>query len=500
MSSVLRKIAAAIFLTAVISPASAQLAPLKNIQQECSVRGCVRYSCYGTAVAVAHCNGGTVFLSAAHNLKSKSDTSKMVSLTVGGDEAVIKGQWYDDVATDLCLLFVEGRTEPLVRLADTPPEVGEELTAGGFDFAQVSGQASPGKPIARYYKAKAFRVARKEFGQTDRSWPVGMSGGSIVRPGGDLVGIIAHSSGFNVNYNYKDFVLSHYPDAVFAQAPPPPKNYKRTEPAAEPVIDKPAPPPKEIPARQDDVSKDAGKDAPPVHVKVPEIKDVPEPEPEQPEATQPGPAVDQLTIVDRVLADPRLLDAIRKRIGGEAAPLPPAGGSGWLGTAAGLAGTAAGGPLGGAVATGAASVAVWLYRRRRRRKQRNREQDRHRAEIKAAEQRGIESGDIRGVDLANRSPAGEDVTQGRREYPGGNRPPVPYPGATITNRYPEPTQPIAWQNVDNGFYATAHDEARRIVGKRYPGAQEILETELHLIQQFLSGQKPLSAPNRSERN
>lgn len=72
---------------------------------------------------------------------------------------------------------------------------------------------------------------------------------------------------------------------------------------------------------------------------------------------------------------------------------------------------------------------------------------------------------------------------------------------SITNHYPQTAPPIDWVNVDNGFYARAHDEARRVMGKRYPGSQEILEAELSLVQQFLSGQTPgpSTAPQQGAR-
>jgi hypothetical protein len=53
-----------------------------------------------------------------------------------------------------------------------------------------------------------------------------------------------------------------------------------------------------------------------------------------------------------------------------------------------------------------------------------------------------------------------------------------------------PPQSIKWQNVQSDRYAKAHEEARRAIAKRYPGGQELLDAELSLVQQFMSGNHP----------
>lgn len=45
-------------------------------------------------------------------------------------------------------------------------------------------------------------------------------------------------------------------------------------------------------------------------------------------------------------------------------------------------------------------------------------------------------------------------------------------------------------NVENDRYRLAHEEARRVMARRYPGSQEILEAEKSLTQQFQAGQIP----------
>lgn len=56
---------------------------------------------------------------------------------------------------------------------------------------------------------------------------------------------------------------------------------------------------------------------------------------------------------------------------------------------------------------------------------------------------------------------------------------------------PPPHRQIETQfvNVENDSYQRAHEQARQHVVRRYPGSQEVLEAELSLTRQFLSGQK-----------
>jgi hypothetical protein len=435
---------ALVILVLLSTTAHAQLAPIKNVQQECVVLGCVRYSSYGSAVAVAHSKGGTVFLTAAHNLDPKSDTSRMVSLMIAGSPAVIKGQWKDNKATDLALLWVPNTLYERAMIERTPPQVGEQVIAGGFDFARVSGQPTgTDEPVVRYYETKVQKAQPKEFGETDRSWPVGMSGGSLVRPGGGIVGIICHSSGFNINYDLAAFVTSHFPDAKFAPVPPPPVNTSGNKPL------------KILP------------DAPPPEAK----KKV------TPENTNPKPLDGVKDLVKDAVGEAlksQLPGAIKTNVGAQL-PVTGEGGS-WFTGLAGLVGTAAGGPAGGALATGAASVGVFLYRRRRRRKQEEEQKE------KTAKLYGLIEEQKTAIARQN-----QQVTD---PTPSG-----PLPGESVTGSISTApvtlAPPIAWQNVDNGLYAKAHDEARRVIGSRYPGAQEILEAELSLTRQYLSGTVPL---------
>lgn len=367
-------ITAILFAISAAGATQAQLAPIKNVQQECMTLGCIRYSSYGSAVAVAHSRGGTVFLSAAHNLDPKSDTSKMVSLEINGEPVKVIGKWKDNKATDLALLYLPGRLYTLVSISSEPLKVGEDVVAGGFDFAQVSGQPrGSGKPVVRYYETKVLKVTKNEFGDTDRSWPVGMSGGSLIRPGGGLVGVISHSSGFNVNWNLQAFVASHFPDAEFGEAPPPPKLTGDEKPALKLLPDA-VPPPRDIPARQDDGSKEAGKEAP--VAKVPEIKDVqPQLTAEQVQAlidASKGEKVDEASLIDRIVKNPELLDRVKQAAGAAAAvtgtAAETAADSGWFETGVKVAATAAFGPAGAVGSTVALGVGGWLWNRRQKRK------------------------------------------------------------------------------------------------------------------------------------
>jgi len=418
-----------LLIVAVLSEtAHAQLAYVQHVQQECVVLGCVRYSTYGSAVAVARANGGTVFLTAEHVLQSKSDTSQTVGVYVAGTKATVKGKWNDGRATDLAILWIPGSFHDVVPLETEPVRTGEGVIAGGFDFAAVSGQKVKGQPVPRYYVTKITKAERNEFGNTDRSWPVGMSGGSIVRRGGGLVGIICHSNGFNINWDYQKFIRSHYPDAQFAEvAPLPPPT---DEPKPRPSTDEPEPPPSDK------------------LIEKPVVTPPPTDEPELPPSDEPkeNPAV----VVPQA---PREED-IKKIIGtiveeklskNESSPK-----GSWFTSLAGLVGTAAGGPAGGALATGAASVGVFLYRQRKRRKD--------------EASRGVK----------------QVVTES----------PLPGDAVAAPSRV-QTAHPIAWQNVDSNLYARAHDEARRVIGARYPGAQEVLEAELSLTRQYVSGTLPM---------
>jgi uncharacterized protein (DUF305 family) len=42
-------------------------------------------------------------------------------------------------------------------------------------------------------------------------------------------------------------------------------------------------------------------------------------------------------------------------------------------------------------------------------------------------------------------------------------------------------------NVESDHYQRAHEMARQQIARRYPGAQEIIESELHLTRQFAAG-------------
>jgi hypothetical protein len=72
-----------------------------------------------------------------------------------------------------------------------------------------------------------------------------------------------------------------------------------------------------------------------------------------------------------------------------------------------------------------------------------------------------------------------------------------YPGAATTSHYvvdapQRNTHRVNTQfvNVESDNYRDAHSQARVETARRYPGSQEILETELSLINQFLAGQYP----------
>jgi hypothetical protein len=113
--------------------------------------------------------------------------------------------------------------------------------------------------------------------------------------------------------------------------------------------------------------------------------------------------------------------------------------------------------------TGAAGLAVWQILMARRRRKREQPYGGHNAGAQAP---NVPSEPYRSEDIRPQQP-------------------------TITNNIPATAPALNWVNTDDGFYARAHDEARRQIGRRYPGAQEVLEAELSLVQQFLSGMRPI---------
>lgn len=172
---------------------------------------CTNESLYGTAVAVARTNSGVAFLTAAHNFESRNQ-GNIAAINVGGRSGRLVGKWIDDKCLDIAIVFVSGSRQEPVPVSQDAPQAGDLVTVAGFDFAVTS------SPQVRYYSGRVAKSEKGALGETDFSWPVGTSGGSVVNRNGELVGIAVHSSGFMVNWNFRDSVSSFFPDAQFAAA------------------------------------------------------------------------------------------------------------------------------------------------------------------------------------------------------------------------------------------------------------------------------------------
>lgn len=495
---------------------TAQFNYVRNDQQICTPLGCrSRLSMWGSCVAVAHWRGGTVFLSAGHNFEPETPEHKVVRVTIGGADANLRRWWYKNPQVpnvDFAVLHLPGRLADLLPLADKPPKPGDSAMVCGFEFDDDK------PPRTVNYQGKVTSVERGEFGGLDFDFNVGVSGGPVVSDG-ELVGIVLHHDkyrrhrgGFQVNYDFKKSILSLFPGATFATAPPPPPDDDAPALGPNDPIEQPPAPKKLEPAPEPRLPRT-------------------EVEPRELVRGQAGQVIFPPP-TNETKESPRT-EAV-KELGSKAGA-----------TAGAAAGTAAFGPIGGLIggklggyagetitSLVAAGGAYWWQRRKRKglirehatelsrrdHAERDREMQQEsnmRREIEAAEKRGREKGAAERPNSTQNQPvpiaatvqppvasgSPDRHTDDRGCYFGGNRPENPYPGATITNNIPPTAPPIAWQNVDNGFYAAAHDEARRVVGKKYPGAQEILETELSLVRQYLSGQMPMSVSGtHPERN
>jgi len=359
-----------IALLAGLQSADAQLSYMRIDQQICTLFGCRDRSIgFGSCVAVAHYRGGTVLLTAGHNLERDSSEHKIVSLTVAGKPCTVRGSWFRDAewpGVDIAILYQPNRLFNLVPLANTPPKAGDDILVGGFGFDD------PMEPQVKYYRGKVFEAASGSYGSADFIWPVGISGGSVTRDG-ELVGIAVHQNskprtprdlaGFTINWNFRQAILQNFPGATFARVPGPPV-VTGDEPRSEPVLDKPVPPPRDIPARQKG-GKDGGRDAVPVLTPVPD-KTVPKQPDKSAELKQ---ALAELSKTQELLkkasqtaqkAAP-VVEAVVDTTGDAAT-------SDWFSTGLKVAATAAFGPPGAAGATVLTGVGGWMWNRRRKRK------------------------------------------------------------------------------------------------------------------------------------
>jgi hypothetical protein len=158
---------------------------------------------------VAYAQGGTVFLTAGHNFKSRIG-GKLTLLHIQGVSARLTGQWLDD-RSDFATVFVPDTKFKLQPLALEPPKPGDVIAVSGYDYAITT------RPKIRHYHGMTVKAEPGEFATSDISCPVGCSGGPVVNNRSELVGIAVFSSSFQANRNFREVVLAQYPVAVFAE-------------------------------------------------------------------------------------------------------------------------------------------------------------------------------------------------------------------------------------------------------------------------------------------
>lgn len=545
---ILTALTVALGLTTLSGTSIAQVARIELQWQNCPANVlCRRVDGYGTAVAVAHYQQGTVFATAAHSFRPQEAGFKRTRLTVQGKPAELKGQWLDSRSIDFALVFVPRVRFPLVPLAPQAPQAGDEFYVSGYDFAVSN------KPVIRYYKGRVTKAEQGDFGQASISWPVGTSGGPVVNAAGELIGIAVHSSGFMINWDFARVITGHFPGATFADTP-----VRYTRESVSESSPNAASPQRNPSGPLADVTE--GKELR-VEGQSPKIESLPsesvaapkpihrvDPQSErklhqrgsrnmepgthqsgtqnrkhnnrtaaEPEATA-ADAASGRTQSDRRLSGTeashgRAADAApesrtspdafssrqaadsvgpvfardsraehprssspRNRTGRQHDEADPRSRTGEVLDAAdslllnpwvqALIVGASGG-------TGAAALAGWqvLSTIRRKRKE-GRENDRQHSQPQVS------------LPSSLAPPSSADCPFDNVETA---------LNSTITNRLPQSAPPLEWVNADSSFYARAHDEARRQIGRRYPGAQEVLEAELSLVRQFLAGQQPASS-------
>jgi hypothetical protein len=239
---------------------------VRTDQAVCTVFGChSRVSYYGSAVAVAHWKGGSVFISAGHNFESESSEHKTTQILIGGSPAQLRRVWYgkEFPSLDFAVLYMPGRHAILMPIAASPPKEGDAVTVSGFDFTDSL------NPKALHFHGEVSRIASRDFGSLNFGYPIGVSGGPVTKDG-ELVGIAVHVikeprfkgdiGGFQVNYDFRKSIVSLFPGAIFAtpKSKPIQKNNNSTGPAT--LRLKAPPPPKDDEKIQDrDDHKNKGK-------------------------------------------------------------------------------------------------------------------------------------------------------------------------------------------------------------------------------------------------
>tara|TARA_R110000868_G_scaffold148839_3_gene371038 strand:- start:16429 stop:17823 length:1395 start_codon:yes stop_codon:yes gene_type:complete len=207
---------------------------------------CENQTSYGSGAVVGSFNGKSIVLTAAHifepndknGLPVRDNRGKVRRILVNGFPATLVGKWSDGgQAMDAAIVLVDNRFDIELPLGNKP-EVGDPLTVYGWDYADRK------NPQLWTGSGTFLKIERKSMGQVSFTSGVGVSGGPAVDRDGNLCGILCQSSGVQVNYDFRKWILSNIPGANLPPAsvkkyvrnvpepkdvPPPPKSSKSAE-------------------------------------------------------------------------------------------------------------------------------------------------------------------------------------------------------------------------------------------------------------------------------
>lgn len=202
---------------------------------------CQNQTSYGSGAVVGHFNNQSIVLSAAHifephdkqGLPVRDSRGKVVRVRVNGFPAKVVGKWIDGRAVDFAILLVEQKFEHEIPLGK-PPAKGDAVTIYGWDFAD-SKNAQVWTKLGTYRDVEHGKMAPLSF-----TCGIGVSGGPALDRHGNLSGILVHSSGVMVNWDFRETVRRNIPGAILP--PPLAQRYERTVPDPKDV----PPPPDEL--------------------------------------------------------------------------------------------------------------------------------------------------------------------------------------------------------------------------------------------------------------
>lgn len=185
----------------------AQMVTVRVQSSVCTNGICTSMSGYGTGVVVATEGNTSLVLTAAHNFDLTdrngypTQNGQINAIRIGGRaRGELLRRWRDSVM-DLAVVRAYAAL-PAVPLSTQPPHAGDTVTVNGYDFADTS------QPQLQATTCRVLNAEQGERAHTNRSWPVGTSGGGVFDTAGNLVGIAVTSNGFIANRNFREVIES----------------------------------------------------------------------------------------------------------------------------------------------------------------------------------------------------------------------------------------------------------------------------------------------------